>query len=98
MAAGAAVAVVGWWTGYKLGGFLALMIADALQQHGFDNYWQITFQSLAVLVLLMNALLLLIPATKPPSAQPSAAVKADPLPGWSVPSLHRLPASFATTA
>ncbi len=61
MAAGAAVAVVGWWTGYKLGGFLALMIAEALQQRGFDNYWQITFQALAVLVLIMNALLLLIP-------------------------------------
>lgn len=61
MAAGAAVAVVGWWTGYKLGGFLALMIADALQQRGFENYWPLTFQILAVLVLLMNALLLLIP-------------------------------------
>jgi len=61
MAAGAAVAVVGWWTGYKLGGFVALMIADALEQRGFENYWPITFQILAVLIVLMNALLLLIP-------------------------------------
>jgi PAT family beta-lactamase induction signal transducer AmpG len=35
MAAGAAVAVVGWWTGYKLGGFIALMIAEALEQRGY---------------------------------------------------------------
>ncbi|WP_088921611.1 AmpG family muropeptide MFS transporter [Granulosicoccus antarcticus] len=61
MAAGAAVAVVGWWTGYKLGGFLALMIADSLQQRGLDNYWQLTFQFLALLIVAMNALLLLIP-------------------------------------
>lgn len=61
MAAGAAVAVVGWWTGYKLGGFMALLIAAALQQRGFENYWQITFQILAVLIVIMNALLLLIP-------------------------------------
>ena len=61
MAAGAAVAVVGWWTGYKLGGFLALVIADGLQKQGVENYWQITFQLLAILVVLMNALLVLIP-------------------------------------
>ncbi|NND91997.1 MAG: MFS transporter [Granulosicoccus sp.] len=61
MAAGAAVAVVGWWTGYKLGGFIALLIADALQKSGFENYWQITFQILAILIVVMNALLLLIP-------------------------------------
>lgn len=61
MAAGAAVAVVGWWTGYKLGGFLALMIADTLEKRGVENYWQMTFLALAVLIMLMNALLLLIP-------------------------------------
>lgn len=61
MAAGAAVAVVGWWTGYKLGGFLALMIADTLEKRGIENYWQMTFLALAVLIMLMNALLLLIP-------------------------------------
>ncbi len=61
MAAGAAVAVVGWWTGFKLGGFLSLMIAEALQDKGFENYWQISFLLLAVLIVGMNALLLLIP-------------------------------------
>ena len=28
MQAGAAMAVVGWWTGYKLGGVIALNAAD----------------------------------------------------------------------
>lgn len=61
MAAGAAVAVVGWWTGFKLGGFLSLMIADALQNSGYQNYWQLSFQLLAVLIVFMNLLLLLVP-------------------------------------
>jgi len=61
MAAGAAMAVVGWWTGFKLGGFIALMVAEALEQRGYENYWQLTFQILALLILLMNFLLLLIP-------------------------------------
>lgn len=61
MAAGAAMAVVGWWTGYKIGGFIALMISDTLQNNGYENYWQITFQILAGLIVFMNLLLLLIP-------------------------------------
>ena len=43
MQAGAAMAVVGWWTGYKLGGVIALNTAEFFQQIGFENYWQITF-------------------------------------------------------
>ena len=54
MAAGAAMAVVGWWSGYKLGGVLSLFSAEYLQNLGFDNYWQITFIILGVLVILMN--------------------------------------------
>ena len=54
MAAGAAMAVVGWWSGYKLGGVLALFSAEILQTNGFDNYWQITFLILGFLVILMN--------------------------------------------
>ena len=54
MAAGAAMAVVGWWSGYKLGGVLSLFSAEYLQNLGFDNYWQITFIILSVLVILMN--------------------------------------------
>ena len=42
MAAGAAMAVVGWWTGFKLGGFICLEIAERLELSGVENYWQIT--------------------------------------------------------
>ena len=34
MAAGAAMAVVGWWTGYKIGGVLSLFSADFLEEAG----------------------------------------------------------------
>ena len=54
MAAGAAMAVVGWWSGYKLGGVLALFSAEHFQMLGFDNYWQITFLILGILIILMN--------------------------------------------
>jgi PAT family beta-lactamase induction signal transducer AmpG len=54
MAAGAAMAVVGWWSGYKLGGVIALFSAEYLQNLGFTNYWQLTFLILGVIVILMN--------------------------------------------
>ena len=63
MAAGAAVAVVGWWSGYKLGGMAALFMADYLETAGVANYWQMTFIFLAVLVVLCNIGLLFIPET-----------------------------------
>ena len=43
MAAGAAIAVVGWWTGYKLGGVLALFTAEYFENIGIADYWQTTF-------------------------------------------------------
>ena len=54
MAAGAAMAVVGWWSGYKLGGVLSLFSAEILQNMGIENYWQLTFLILGILVILMN--------------------------------------------
>ena len=60
MAAGAAMAVVGWWSGYKLGGVLSLFSAEYLQNAGFENYWQLTFLILGVFVILMNIGLMFI--------------------------------------
>ncbi len=54
MQAGAAMAVVGWWTGYKLGGVIALNAAEYFQQAGFENYWQITFLVLGIVIILSN--------------------------------------------
>ena len=60
MQAGAAISVVGWWTGYKLGGVLSLAIADYLETLGFNNYWQITFLVLCLVIVIFNILLLFI--------------------------------------
>ena len=54
MAAGAAMAVVGWWTGYKLGGVVALFTAEYFENLGVADYWQATFLILGVLIILMN--------------------------------------------
>ena len=54
MAAGAAMAVVGWWSGYKLGGVISLFSAEYLEKAGIENYWQLTFLILGILVILMN--------------------------------------------
>jgi len=54
MAASAAMAVVGWWSGYKLGGVIALFTAQYFEKIGIINYWQMTFLILGILVILMN--------------------------------------------
>jgi len=63
MAAGAAMAVVGWWSGYKLGGVLSLFSAEFLENAGFQNYWQLTFLILGILIILMNIGLMFIHET-----------------------------------
>ncbi len=60
MAAGAAMAVVGWWTGYKLGGVIALFTAEFFENIGLDNYWQATFIVMGVVVILMNIALMFV--------------------------------------
>ena len=63
MAAGAAMAVVGWWSGYKLGGVLSFFSAEFLENAGFENYWQLTFLILGILIILMNIGLMFIHET-----------------------------------
>ena len=64
MAAGAATAVVGWWTGFKLGGALTLEVADSLQKAGVVDYWQITFLVLGLVVIACNIGLCFVPETR----------------------------------
>jgi len=67
MQAGAAMAVVGWWTGYKLGGVVALNCAELFETGGnlgisfisipipaIENYWQITFLILGIIIIACN--------------------------------------------
>ncbi len=66
MAAGAAVAVVGWWTGYKLGGVVALFAAEFFEKIGIENYWQMTFLILGLLIILMNICLMFVHESEDP--------------------------------
>jgi PAT family beta-lactamase induction signal transducer AmpG len=61
LSAGAAISVVGWWTGYKIGGLVSLISADILQKQGIENYWQISFLILSIIITLCSAGLLFIP-------------------------------------
>ncbi len=60
MAAGAAMAVVGWWTGYKLGGIISLFTAEYFQNTGISDYWQVTFLVLGAIIILMNIALMFV--------------------------------------
>ena len=64
MQAGAAMAVVGWWTGYKLGGVVALNSAELFQKIGFENYWQMTFLILGILIVACNIGLMFVNETQ----------------------------------
>tara|TARA_X000000950_G_scaffold41682_1_gene45695 strand:- start:3103 stop:4470 length:1368 start_codon:yes stop_codon:yes gene_type:complete len=60
MAAAASMVVMGWWTGFKIGGLVSLFISDYFEKIGFYNYWQITFIFLFLILMLLNFLLLTI--------------------------------------
>ena len=71
MQAGAAMAVVGWWTGYKLGGVIALNTAEYFQKFGFENYWQITFLVLGIVIIACNIGLMFVHEPQPTERQES---------------------------
>ena len=61
LSAGAAISVVGWWTGYKIGGLVSLISADMLQKQGIENYWQISFLILSAIIMLCSIGLFFVP-------------------------------------
>ena len=60
MAAGAAMVVVGWWSGYKLGGLVALFTAQYFENRGIIEYWQLTFLVMGIIIILMNIALMFV--------------------------------------
>ena len=76
MAAGAAMAVVGWWTGFKLGGFICLEVAERLEISGVEQYWQITFIFLMAIIVLCNIGLSFIPESNKERFQNMANIDA----------------------
>jgi len=84
MQAGAAMAVVGWWTGYKLGGVIALNFAELFETGGnlgisfisiaipaIENYWQVTFLILGVVIIACNIGLMFVHEPQPTERQES---------------------------
>ena len=69
MQAGAAMAVVGWWTGYKLGGVVALNAAQYFQNAGIENYWQTTFLVLGIIIIACNIGLMFVHEPQPTDRQ-----------------------------
>jgi len=69
MQAGAAMAVVGWWTGYKLGGVVALNAAEYFQNAGIENYWQTTFLILGIIIIACNIGLMFVHEPQPTERQ-----------------------------
>ncbi len=60
MSAGAAIAVVGWWSGYKLGGAFSLNLAQFFENQGYDNYWKLAFIGLGIVIIILNISILFI--------------------------------------
>ena len=54
MSAGAGVMVIGWYTGFKLGQVITFLTADYFEKIGYENYWQITFLLLTILIIISN--------------------------------------------
>ena len=82
MQAGAAMAVVGWWTGYKLGGVVALNCAALFETGGYlgisfisipipaiENYWQTTFLVLGIIIIACNIGLMFVHEPQPTERQ-----------------------------
>jgi len=72
MAAGAAMAVIGWWSGFKLGGLITFFVADGFEAAGYADYWQMTFIVTAGMMVLMNIGLMFIPESLPERSKPTA--------------------------
>ena len=58
------MAVVGWWTGYKLGG-VVVKFSGIFQQSGIENYWQITFLILGAIIIICNIGLMFVNEPQP---------------------------------
>ncbi len=69
---------MGGWTGYKLGGVIALFTAEYFQNMGVEEYWQSTFLVLGVVIILMNIGLMFV--HEPIETDSQAAKPAKPAP------------------
>lgn len=76
VAAAAGIAAAGWYTGYNVGGAIALYAAGWLKQLGVANPWETVYLLMAAVIVLTSAVLLLAKeagqtAPEPPPAEVS---------------------------
>ena len=69
MSAGAGVMVIGWFTGYKIGGIITLFTAHYFENSGIQNYWQVTFLILTAIIIACNIALMFVPEQQPTERQ-----------------------------
>ena len=69
MSAGAGVMVIGWFTGYKIGGIITLLTAHYFENSGIQNYWQVTFLILTAIIIACNIALMFVPEQQPTERQ-----------------------------
>ena len=69
MSAGAGVMVIGWFTGYKIGGVITLLTAHYFENSGIENYWQVTFLILTAIIIACNIALMFVPEQQPTERQ-----------------------------
>ena len=69
MSAGAGVMVIGWFTGYKIGGVITLFTAHYFENLGIENYWQITFLILTAIIIACNIALMFVTEQQPTERQ-----------------------------
>ena len=69
MSAGAGVMVIGWFTGYKIGGVITLFTAHYFENSGIQNYWQVTFLILTAIIIACNIALMFVAEQQPTERQ-----------------------------
>ena len=69
MSAGAGVMVIGWFTGYKIGGVITLFTAHYFENLGIENYWQVTFLILTAIIIACNIALMFVTEQQPTERQ-----------------------------
>ena len=69
MSAGAGVMVIGWFTGYKIGGVITLFTAHYFENLGIENYWQVTFLMLTAIIIACNIALMFVTEQQPTERQ-----------------------------
>ena len=68
--AGSAMATSGWWIGFGGFGAVALFVAEAFENSGAENFWQLTYLAMIAYIVLSVILLLKFVQEPPDETEP----------------------------